>query len=71
MRKHLKNANRDRLVTLSDDQLDLVSGGWGPGFGVLTAMTHTSSPPAVYNIVTNKAGITVGVGFDTAASAKV
>jgi hypothetical protein len=71
MRKHLKSANRDRLVTLSDDQLDHVSGGWGPGFGVLTAARETGAPSVLEIVVTVKSGVTVGAGQYTAATAKV
>jgi hypothetical protein len=69
MRKQLKSANRDRLVVLSDDQLDHVSGGWGPGFGVLTAQRLTQNVTLNFTRVFPLSGVTVGQGQDTAFTA--
>jgi hypothetical protein len=67
-----KSANRDCLVTLSDDQLDLVSGGWAPGFGVLTATEVGGRPSESVTLnftrVFPPSGVTVGQGQATAAT---
>jgi hypothetical protein len=57
---------RDNLLTLSNVEIEQVSGGWATASGVLTAQFYGAPAPSVYNVINNKAGITVGVGTTTA-----
>jgi hypothetical protein len=61
----------EKLRELTLAECEEVSGGWGPGFGVLTAARETSAPSVSEIVVTKPSGVTVGAGQYTAATAKL